>query len=128
MVNRDPHRGVRAWASRAAWNWWIWNPPVRQRLNQAFLTRLEQPEQSALVETAKRFQTEALFIANGQRPNGSKEHQYPELAELFETIAPRLDSANNASGASGNLARRITKIAGTYYSIAGGGGGPGPKG
>ena len=60
MMNRDPHPGVRAWSSRAAWNWWIWNPPVRARLNQAFLTSLEQPEPSALAETAKRFQTEAL--------------------------------------------------------------------
>ncbi|MEO8126825.1 MAG: hypothetical protein ABI822_07010, partial [Bryobacteraceae bacterium] len=77
MMNQDPDPGVRAWSTRAAWNWWVWNPPVRTRLNQAFLTSLEQPEKSALVETAKRFQTEALFIANGQRANGSKEHQYP---------------------------------------------------
>ncbi|HEV8146526.1 MAG TPA: hypothetical protein VGP79_09105 [Bryobacteraceae bacterium] len=123
MMNQDPHPAVRAWSARAAWNWWIWNPPVRQRLNQAFLTSLEKSEPSALVETAKRFQTEALFIANGQRANGSKEHQYPELAQLFAAIAKRLDS-----GANPLLAARITKIAGTYYSMAGGDGGPGQMG
>jgi hypothetical protein len=92
-------------------------------LNQAFLTSLEKPESSALVETAKRFQTEALFIANGQRANGSKEHQYPELAQLFAAITKRLDS-----GANPLLAERITKVAATYYSMAGGDGGPGQMG
>jgi hypothetical protein len=123
MMNQDPSPAVRAWATRAAWNWWIWNPPVRARLNQAFLTSLEQPESSALVETAKRYQIEALFIANGQRANGSKDHQYPELAQLFQAITQRLDQ-----GASPQLARRITKIASTYYSMAGGDGGPGQMG
>ena len=123
MMNQDPDPGVRAWSSRAAWNWWIWNPPVRAKLNQAFLTSLEQPEPSALVETAKRFQTEALFIANGQRANGSKEHQYPELAQLFDSITQRLDSTSNTT-----LARHVTKIAGTFYSMAGGDGGAGQMG
>ncbi|HYI95153.1 MAG TPA: hypothetical protein VEX68_16530 [Bryobacteraceae bacterium] len=123
MMNKDPHPGVRAWASRAAWNWWVWNPPARLRLNQAFLTSLEQPEQSSLVETAKRYQTEALFIANGQRANGSKEHQYPELAMLFEDITNKLDR-----GDSVNLSRRVAKVAATYYSMAGGDGGPGQMG
>jgi hypothetical protein len=123
MMNKDPHPGVRAWAARAAWNWWIWNPPVRAKLNQAFLTSLEQPEESALVETAKRFQTEALFIANGQRANGSKEHQYPELAQLFDTITKRLDAGDKTQ-----LGRRVAKVAATYYSMAGGDGGPGQMG
>ena len=123
MMNQDPDPAVRAWSTRAGWNWWIWNPPVRQRLNQAFLTSLEKPEPNALVETAKRFQTEALFIANGQRANGSKEHQYPELAQLFAAITKRLDA-----GASPLLAERITKVAATYYSMAGGDGGPGQMG
>jgi len=123
MMNQDPDPAVRAWSSRAAWNWWIWNPPVRQRLNQAFLTSLEKPEPSSLVETAKRFQTEALFIANGQRANGSKEHQYPELAQLFAAITKRLDA-----GANPLLSERITKVAATYYSMAGGDGGAGQMG
>jgi hypothetical protein len=123
MMNQDPDPAVRAWSTRAAWNWWIWNPPVRQRLNQAFLISMENPEPNALVETAKRFQTEALFIANGQRANGSKEHQYPELAQLFAAITKRLDMGVNPL-----LAARITKVAATYYSMAGGDGGPGQMG
>ena len=123
MMNQDPSPAVRAWASRAAWNWWIWNPPVRAGLNQAFLTILEQPEPSALAETAKRFQTESLFIANGQRANGSREHQYLELNQLFETITKRVEAGNNKL-----LAARISKVAGTYYSMAGGDGGPGQMG
>ncbi|HUS07773.1 MAG TPA: HEAT repeat domain-containing protein, partial [Bryobacteraceae bacterium] len=123
MMNNDRSPAVRAWASRAAWNWWVWNPPVRARLNQAFLTSLEKPEDSALVETAKRYQTEALFIANGQRANGSKEHQYPELAQLFERIIARLDQ-----GASQLFIARVSRIAATYYSMAGGDGGPGQMG
>lgn len=123
MMNRDPHPGVRAWSTRAAWNWWVWNPPVRTRLNAAFLKSLEQPEESALVETAKIYGTEALFIANGQRANGSKEHQYPELALLFEAITQKLDG-----GSSAILAGRVAKVAATYYSMAGGDGGPGQMG
>lgn len=123
MMNEDPHPGVRAWASRAAWNWWVWNPPVRQRLNEAFLTSLSQPEPSALVESAKRYQTEALFIANGHRANGSKEHQYPELAQLFEAITKRVES-----GGEPLLGERVAKVAATYYSMAGGDGGPGQMG
>jgi hypothetical protein len=123
MMNDDPHPAVRAWASRAAWNWWVWNPPIRARLNAAFLRSLEQPETSSLVETAKRYQTEALFIANGQRANGSKEHQYAELAQLFAAITAKLDNDPNP-----NLVNRLAKIAGTYYSMAGGDGGPGQMG
>ncbi len=123
MMNKDENPAVRAWATRAAWNWWVWNPPVRARLNQAFLTSLQQEEENALVETAKRYQTEALFIANGQRSNGSKEHQYAELAQLFDKIVQRLDKHPSEP-----LATRITKIAATYYSMAGGDGGPGQMG
>ena len=64
-----------------------------------------------LVETAKRYQTEALFIANGQRANGSKEHQYPELAQLFEAITQKLDRRrlrNSARSASPRLRRPTT--------------------
>jgi len=123
MMNDDPHPAVRAWSSRAAWNWWVWNPPVRERLNVAFLKSLDRPEPSALVESAQRYQTEALFIANGQRANGSKEHQYPELGRLFDAITKRLES-----GASPLFQTRVAKIAATYYSMAGGDGGPGQMG
>ncbi len=123
MMNQDPDPAVRAWSTRAAWNWWIWNPPVRQKLNQAFITSLEKPEPISLVETAKRFQTEALFIANGHRANGSKEHQYPELSQLFAAITKRMETTANPL-----LAERVTKVAATYYSMAGGDGGPGQMG
>lgn len=123
MMNDDPHPAVRAWATRAAWNWWVWNPPVRQTLNQAFLKSLQQDEPHALVETAKRYQTEALFIANGQRANGSREHQYPELTQLFQTISKTLDAGTND-----NLVRRLVHVAATFYNTAGGDGGPGQMG
>jgi len=122
MMIDDPHPAVRAWATRAAWNWWVWNPPVRLDLNDAFLTMLEREESSALAENAKRYQTEALFIANGQRANGSKEHQYPELTKLFDALSQRLDKPNPV------LMNRVVNIAATFYNQAGGDGGPGQMG
>jgi hypothetical protein len=123
MLNRDPHPAVRAWSSRAAWNWWVWNPPVRDRINSAVVTTLEREEPVWLAEEAKRYQLEALFIANGQKANGSKEHQYPQLSQLFETISKRLD--NNPPQ---RLIDRLVAISGTYYSQSGGDGGPGQMG
>jgi hypothetical protein len=123
LMNEDPSPAVRAWAARAAWNWWIYNPPVRRAINAAFVRALERPEPSVLAENALRYQTEALFIANGQKANGSKEHQYLELSELFETLAHRLDAQPNPY-----LIERLTNIAATYYSQAGGDGGPGQMG
>ena len=122
MMLRDPHPAVRAWSARAAWNWWVWNPPVREKLNATFLAALERPEPSALADTALRYQTEALFIANGQKANPSKEHQYPELTRLFDAISKRVDAGNP------QLIRRLVNIAATYYSQAGGDGGPGQMG
>ncbi|MEZ5353591.1 MAG: hypothetical protein R2762_13215 [Bryobacteraceae bacterium] len=123
MMLDDPHPAVRAWSTRAAWNWWVWNPPVRDDLNRAFLAALEKEEPSVLADNARRYQTEALFIANGQRANGSKEHQYPELTRLFQQIEARMDA--NPSPA---LIRRVTNVAATYYNQAGGDGGPGQMG
>lgn len=123
MMNEDAHPAVRAWSTRAAWNWWVWNPPVRSAINNAVLVTLEREEPVHLVEEAKRYQLEALFIANGQKANGSKEHQYPQLSQLFETISKRLDQRPNP-----RLVDRLVAIAGTYYSQAGGDGGPGQMG
>ena len=25
-LNHDPHPAVRSWATRSAWQWWVWNP------------------------------------------------------------------------------------------------------
>lgn len=123
MMNDDASPAVRAWASRAAWNWWVWNPPVRKTLNDAFVTSLERPEPNVLTEAAKRYQTEALFIANGQRANGSREHQYPELSQLFERITAKLDQ-----GATPLFCERLAKVAATFYNTSGGDGGPGQMG
>ncbi|MEX2263523.1 MAG: hypothetical protein WD696_16315 [Bryobacteraceae bacterium] len=126
MMNQDSSPAVRAWAVRAAWQWWIWNPPVREDINRALLARLERPEPNALAENALRYQTHALFIANGHRANGSVDHQYPELANLFESISQRLDGPS--STAQELLVDRIVSIAGTYYNTSGGDGGPGQMG
>src|SRR6185503_4598770 len=92
MMSRDPNPAVRAWASRAAWNWWLWNPPTRKRLNQAYATMLQSPEPNQLAETAKRYQLQALLIVNGNRSAANYDNPYPELAELLEAIGPLLDS------------------------------------
>ncbi len=123
MMTDDPHPAVRAWATRAAWNWWVWNPPVRKGLNAAFVRALSSPEPNVLTAAAKRYQTEALLIANGQRANGSREHQYPELEQLVADLSARLES-----NASPLLEERLARIAATYYSTAGGDGGPGQMG
>ncbi|MBY0505613.1 MAG: hypothetical protein K2X03_16990 [Bryobacteraceae bacterium] len=123
MMNDDPHPAVRAWSTRAAWNWWIWNPPIRAAVNAAVLTTLERPEDNWLTEEAKRYQIEALFIANGQKANPSAEHQYPQLNQLFQTISQRLNQ-----NPPDRMIGRLAAIAGTYYSQAGGDGGPGQMG
>ena len=84
---------------------------------------LERVEPSVLTENAMRYQLEALFILNGQRANPSKEHQYPELSQLFESVSKRLDQKVPEV-----LIDRLTAIAATYYSQAGGDGGPGQMG
>src|SRR5262249_4006985 len=35
-LNDDPSPSVRAWASKAAWQWWVWNPPARDAIEQAW--------------------------------------------------------------------------------------------
>ncbi len=124
MMNTDKSPAVRAWAARAAWNWWIWNPPVREKINAAMIRMLEREEPNALTENAMRYQAEALFIANGQKANPSAEHQYPELTKLFKAIEKRVESAEPSQ----RLIERLVGIAATYYSQAGGDGGPGQMG
>ena len=122
----DPHPAVRAWAGKAAWQWWIWNPPLRTALNAAWVRRLERPESNALVENALRYSSQALFIANGHKANGSGQHQYKELATLFKTIDDRFENAPPA--VRDLLGRRLVGIAGTFYATSGGDGGPGQMG
>jgi HEAT repeat protein len=124
MMSRDASPAARAWAARAAWNWWVWNPPTRARLNQAFLAMLEAPEPSALAENAKRYQLQALFIANGNRSAANYDNPYPELAELFGSIAERIET----SPARQLMSERLTRTAATYYSASYGSNGTGQLG
>lgn len=123
MMNDDASPAVRAWSARAAWNWWIYNPPVREGVNRAVMRALGREEPVVLTENALRYQLEALFIANGQRANPSKEHQYLELSKLFEQVSKRLDEKPSQV-----MVDRLTSIAATYYNQAGGDGGPGQMG
>ena len=124
MMNTDPNPAVRAWAARASWNWWLWNPPTRRRLNQAFLTLLETPEPSVLAENAKRYQLQALFIVNGNRASANYDQPYPELAELFEAIEKRIQKAPVGR----QIGERVTGVAATYYNAAYGSNGTGQLG
>lgn len=127
-LNNDRHPGVRAWATKAAWQWWVWNPPVRQAINQSWTKKLLAAEPNALVENAFRYQSHALFIANGHKANGSEEHQYKELAALFKTLELKFDDTRLNDAVKDHLARRLMAIAATFYSAAGGDGGPGQMG
>jgi hypothetical protein len=126
-MHRDPHPAVRAWATKAAWQWWVWNPPVRKSLNASWVRLLERPEPNVLAENTIRYSSQALFIVNGHKANGSSEHQYKELADLFESITKRLDNPPNAEIKS-RMAMRLVAVAGTFYATAGGDGGPGQMG
>lgn len=128
-MNDDPHPAVRAWATRAAWNWWVWNPPVREAINQAWIELLSRPESNLLVENAIRYQSHALFIANGHKANQSKDHQYEELAELlFDLEGEMADAKEENADLEVRLARRIVAIGATFYNTSGGDGGPGQMG
>jgi hypothetical protein len=123
MLTRDAHPAVRAWAARAAWNWWVWNPPMRPRLNQAYLAMLETPEPSALAENAKRYQLQALLIVNGNRASANYDNPYKELADLFQSLSSRLDSAPDSL-----VGPRLVSAAATYYNTSFGSNGPGQLG
>lgn len=128
-MNADPHPAVRATAIRAAWNWWIWNPPVRKDLNLAWIDLLQRPEMNALVENSIRYQSQALFIANGHKANSSRTHQYQELEELIAQLEVTLRSMSEAGRPSAHrLSRRLVGIGATFYNNSGGDGGPGQMG
>ena len=128
-MNADPHPAVRASATRAAWNWWVWNPPVRQDINLAWIDLLQRPERNSLVENAIRYQSQALFIANGHKANSSRTHQYKELEELIAQLEEKLKTASkNESLTAHRLARRLVGVGATYHNNTGGDGGPGQMG
>ena len=127
-LNDDAAPGVRAWAAKAAWQWWVWNPPTRETLNQAWIKKLLAPEANALVENAFRYQSHALFVATGHKANASEEHQYKELTPLFNALEAKLDDAALPAATKDLLARRLVSIGATYYNTSGGDGGPGQMG
>ncbi|WP_252852445.1 HEAT repeat domain-containing protein [Aeoliella straminimaris] len=128
-LNDDPHPGVRAWATRAAWQWWVWNPPIRLGLNDSWCSLLSRPENNALVENAIRYQSHALFVVNGHVANASQKHQYVEMQHLFENLYGILrDAHKNDPTLEHRLTDRLVAIASTYYKQAGGDGGPGQLG
>ncbi len=127
---QDPHPGVRAYAPKAAWRWWVWNPGVRRTINAAWLDRLTLPEPNADVEAALRYSTASMLIVNGQIANqtggDNSDQQYPELTELYQRIAVR---RNNASPEQKRLLdRRLTAVAATHFQERGNDGGPGQLG
>ena len=124
----DRHPGVRAWAAKASWQWWIWNPPLRESIQRAWVQKLLSPEPNALVENCFRYQSHALFIANGHKANASYEHQYPELSSLFKTLETKLDDPQLASVTKDRLSERLVAVAATFYNTSGGDGGPGQMG
>jgi hypothetical protein len=123
MLSRDANPAVRAWAARAAWNWWLWNPPTRRPLNQAWLTMLQTPEPSLLAENAKRYQLQALLIVNGNRSAANYDNPYTELADLLAAIEPLLDSE-----AADLVSHRLTHAAATYHNASYGSNGTGQLG
>ncbi len=127
-LNTDRHPGVRAWAAKAAWQWWVWNPPMRQAIQEAWEKRLLSSEPNVLVENCLRYQSHSLFVANGHKSNGSEEHQYKELSKLFRSLEAKLDDARLPDSRKDRLARRLVAIAATFYNAAGGDGGPGQMG
>ena len=109
MMSQDANPAVRAWATRAAWNWWVWNPPMRQPLNKAFVTMLKTPEPSVLAENAKRYQLQALLIVNGNRASANFDNPYRELGDLFQAIV-----ANASSGPAGATGQRAACASGGH--------------
>ena len=128
-LNNDPHPAVRSWATRSAWQWWVWNPVTRDAINKSWIKLLSRPESEALTELALRYQSHALFVVNGHIANGSREHQYKELATLFvELRGLRADIKNSDPATFTRLTERLVAIASTFHKQRGGDGGPGQLG
>ncbi|MDE0106418.1 MAG: hypothetical protein OXN96_01340 [Bryobacterales bacterium] len=113
----DPHPGVRAYAFKAAWHWWVWNPPMREPINQAWIDALLREEPEAHVDMALRYSTISLFIVNGQVNNITREEfaaqQYPELAPLFSELLEWRETAPPERRRL--LDRRLTAMAASHY-------------
>jgi len=126
---RDPFPGVRAYAFKSAWHLWVWNPPLRQRINRAWVSALLRPEPNSHVERAMRYSTTSMLIVNGQIANqtgtDNREQQYRELQDLFQMLS----SARRRAGDRRDLLeQRLAAVAATHFQERGGDGGPGQLG
>ena len=115
MVDRHP--GVRAFAFKAAWHWWVWNSEMREPINRAWLDALTREESEAQVDMAFRYSTIALFVVNGQVNNitGGKylAQQYPELMDFYRELAAWREEAPPEKRRL--LDRRLTAMAASHY-------------
>ena len=128
-LNDDRHPAVRSWATRSAWQWWVWNPVTRDSINKSWIRLLSRPESEALTELALRYQSHALFVVNGHIANGSREHQYKELSNLFVELRGLREESKTSDAATFNrLTERLVAIASTFHKQRGGDGGPGQLG
>ncbi len=113
----DSHPGVRAFAFKAAWHWWVWNPPMREPINRAWIDALLRDEEEAHVDMALRYSTISLFVVNGQVNNitGGKylAQQYPELATLYQELDAWRETAPPERRK--HLDRRLVAMAASHY-------------
>ena len=113
----DPHPGVRAYAFKTAWHWWVWNPEIREPLNRAWLDALTRAEPEAQVEMAFRYSTISLFVVNGQVNNITSaeflKQQYGELADFYAALAAWREDAPREKRRL--VDRRLTAMAASHY-------------
>jgi len=116
----DAHPGVRAFAFKAAWRWWVWNPGGREIINKAWAEHLLKPEPNADAEAALRYSTASMLIVNGQIANqtggDNVDQQYPELSQLYGLIDELRAQAQPADRR--RLERRLTAVAATQLPRA----------
>ncbi len=126
---RDPFPGVRAFAFKAAWRWWVWNPALRQRINRGWVDALLADEPNAHAEAALRYSTAALLITNGQIANqtgtDNRPQQYRELADLYRMLSA---TRRRPPKQRERLEERLTAVAATHFEERGNDGGPGQLG
>ncbi len=113
----DAHPGVRAYAFKAAWHWWVWNPEIREPINRAWLDALTRVEPEAQVEMAFRYSTISLFIVNGQVNNITSpkflKQQYAELADFYAALAAWREEAPREKRRL--VDRRLAAMAASHY-------------
>ena len=126
----DPFAGVRAFAFKAAWHWWVWNPPLREAINRAWADALLREEPDSLVEMALRYSTVSMLIVNGQIANqtGGKnlDQQYPQLSGFYALLTRGREEAREQQRI--RFDRRMTAVAASHFQERGNDGGPGQMG